>query len=128
MTSSNAPSGYSLAVLLDESRRSVLRGTTLENRTTDMFGGSIKALILTVTPEQSKVIIAAFARARTDSRGFLEELPISFKRALFEEIVRSKSIGPEVIDAVLAKLDAIKVEASKEEDRLPPPTSRPASG
>ena len=121
MTGTTAPAGYSLAVLLDTKRQSAIRGTGLEKMMTDMFGGAIKAFILTVTPEQSKKLLAAFTRSRTDSRGFLEELPISFKRALFDEIVRSKSIGPEVTEAVLKKLDALKAEAAKEEDRLPPP-------
>lgn len=121
MTPSSAPAGYSLAVLLDEKRLAAIRGTGLEREMTDMFGGAIKAFILRVTPEQSQRLLAAFSRSRTDSRGFLEELPISFKRALFEEIVRSRSIGPEVTDAVLRRLDELKVEAAKEEDRLSPP-------
>lgn len=121
MTEPAAPAGYSLAVLLDTKRQSAIRGTGLEKLMTDMFGGAIKAFILTVTPEQSKKLLAAFTRSRTDSRGFLEELPISFKRALFDEILRSKSIGPEVTEAVLKKLDTLKAEAAKEEDRLPPP-------
>lgn len=121
MTSPSTPAGYSLAVLLDAQRLAALRGTGLENRTTDMFGGTIKAFILRVTPDQSQRLLTAFSRSRTDSRGFLEELPISFKRALFDEIVRSRSIGPEVTEAVLRKLDEIKVEAAKEEDQLTPP-------
>ena len=121
MSTPAAPAGYSLAVLLDAKRQSAIKGSGLEKMMTDMFGGAIKAFILSVTPEQSKKLLAAFTRSRTDSRGFLEELPISFKRALFDEIVRSKSIGPEVTEAVLKKLDTLKAEAAKEEDRLPPP-------
>lgn len=121
MTAAAPLDGYSLAVLLDEKRLAAIQGTGLEREMTDMFGGAIKAFILRVTPEQSKTILSAFTRSRTDSRGFLEELPISFKRALFDEIVRSKSIGPEVTTSVLERLDALKVEAAKEEDRLPPP-------
>ena len=86
-----------------------------------MFGGAIKAFILHVPAEQSKRLLEAFPRSRTDARGFIEELPVSFKRALFEEIVRQKSIGPEVADAVLIKLGVIKAEAAKEEDYLRPP-------
>ena len=120
MSAPAPPAGYSLAVLLDTKRQAAIKGTGLEKMMTDMFGGAIKAFILTVTPEQSKKLLGAFTRSRTDSRGFLEELPISFKRALFDEIVRSKSIGPEVTEAVLKKLDTLKAEAAKEEDRLPP--------
>ena len=101
MSAPAPPAGYSLAVLLDTKRQAAIKGTGLEKMMTDMFGGAIKAFILTVTPEQSKKLLGAFTRSRTDSRGFLEELPISFKRALFDEIVRSKSIGPEVTEAVL---------------------------
>ena len=117
---SSAPS-YSLAVLLDSRRLDAIKGTGLENRLTSMFGGAIKAFILQVSAEQSKRLLEAFPRSRTDARGFIEELPVTYKRALFEEIVRRKSVGPEVTDSVLTKLSAIKTEAAKEEDYLRPP-------
>lgn len=119
---------YSLAVLLDEGRLAAIKGTGLETKLTSMFGGAIKAFILQVPADQSKKLLEAFPRSRTDARGFLEELPVSFKRALFEEIVRRKSIGSEATDAVLGRLAAIKTEAAKEEDYLPPPGTRQAVG
>lgn len=124
MTSA-APQTYSLAVLMDEKRLGTIKGTALEGQLTDMFGGAIKAFILQVPAEKSKVILEAFPRSRIDARGFLEELPVSFKRVLFEEIAKSKSIGPEVFESVLGRLDHIKEEASKEEDRLTPPSPHP---
>ncbi len=119
--SAPAPAGYSLAVLLDPKRVATIRGTPLEHEMSDLFGGAIKALILRVSPEQSQKLLAAFTRSRTDSRGFLEELPVSFKHALFEEIVRERSTGPKVIDKVLGRIDALKTEAAREEDHLPAP-------
>ena len=129
MTASSTSTGYSLAVLLDEKRLSQLRGTGLEQRTTALFGGAIKAFILHVNPEQSQKLLSTFSRSRTDSRGFLEELPVTFKRALFEEIVRSKSVEPAVVDAVLRNLDAIQADAAQEENYLAPPElSAPSPG
>lgn len=119
---------YSLAVLLDSKRLEAIKGTGLESKLTNMFGGAIKAFILQVPAEQSKRLLEAFPRSRTDARGFIEELPVTYKRALFEEIVRKKSIGPEVTDAVLTRLGAIKAESAKEEDYLPPPELNAAVG
>ena len=117
----SATQSYSLAVLLDNKRLEAIRGTGLETRLTSMFGGAIKAFILQVPAEQSKRLLGAFPRSRTDARGFIEELPVTYKRALFDEIIRHRSIGPEVTDSVLARLDAIKADAAKEEDYLAPP-------
>ena len=112
---------YSLAVLLDEKRLASIKGTKLEGLLTNMFGGAIKAFILSVPADQSKTLLSEFPRSRTDARGFLEELPVSFKRALFEEIVRSISIGPEVTAKVLDQLPEIKKSAASEEEYLAPP-------
>lgn len=114
--------GYSLAVILDAKRFEAIKGTGLEEKVTDMFGGAVKALILDVPEEpQAKKILAEFPGARIDARGFLEEVPVAFKRAVFEEIKNKKSIGPEVIDAVLARIGEIKEMAAKESEYLPPP-------
>lgn len=112
---------YSLAVLLDEKRLERIRGTKLEGLLTNMFGGAIKALILTVPAEQSKRLLAEFPRARTDARGFIEELPVSFKRALFEQIVSSESIGPAAVEEVIGRISEIKSSAASEEEYLRPP-------
>ena len=101
----------------------MIKGTVLEHELTNMFGGAVKALILKVSAEQSKKIIAEFPRARIDARGFLEELPIVFKRALFDEIVRSKSIGEEPIKTVMNKIDEIQSSAAREDEYLAPPIS-----
>ena len=112
---------YSLAVLLDEKRLKVIKGTKLEGLLTNMLGGAIKAFILTVLADQSRVHLSEFPRSRTDARGFIEELPVAFKRALFEEIVRSNSVGPEVMGTVIGRLPEIKKSAASEEEYLPPP-------
>lgn len=117
----SATQTYSLAVLLDEKRLKAVRGTRLEPSMTSMFGGAIKAFILSVSAEQSRKLLAEFPRARTDARGFLEELPVSFKRALFDQIVSSESIGPEVVDKVIGRLAEVKSSAASEEEYLRPP-------
>ncbi len=110
-----------LAVLLDKKRLSELKGSPLEAKVTDMFGGAIKALIMEVPDEQTNKIIEGLPGSRLDARFFIEETPIAFKRAVFEKIKEMKSIGPEVIDAVLADLPKIKELAAKESETLPVP-------
>lgn len=110
-----------LAVLLDEIRFSAIKGTPLESKITDMFGGAIKALIMEVPDDRTSKIIDGLPGARLDARFFIEEAPIAFKRALFEKIKTMKSIGLEVIDAVLTELPKIKELAAKESESLPVP-------
>jgi hypothetical protein len=110
---------YSLAIILDDRRLEAIKGTPLEEKIMGMYGGAIKALILEVSEEQSKKILSEFDKARIDARGFLEEVPIAFKRAVFEEIAKSKSL--DVMDAVLNKLSEIKEAAKKESEYIPPP-------
>lgn len=112
---------YSLAVLLDEKRLLEIKGTTLENRITPMFGGAIRALIIQVPAPLGKKIVGEFSSARIDARGYIEEVPIAFKKRLFEEIVRTKSIDSKVVESVMTMLPEIKAEAAKEEEYLPPP-------
>ena len=42
-------------------------------------------------------------------------------RELFNQVVEKKSLGPEVVEAVLEKIDEIKEAAAKESEYLPPP-------
>lgn len=117
----SANTKYSLAVLLDEKRLRAIKGTPLEGKITPMFGGAIQALIMQVPADLGKKIVDEFSSARIDARGFIEEVPVAFKKSLFEEIVRFKSIEPDVVKAVMSKLPQIKAEAVKEEEYLPPP-------
>ena len=110
-----------LAVLLDAKRLSDIKDSPLEGKVTDMFGGAIKALVMEVPEEQTGKIIDGLPGARLDARFFIEEIPISFKRALFEKIKAAKSTGIEVIDAVLTDLPKIKEVAAKEAESLPVP-------
>ena len=117
----SATQTYSLAVLLDEKRLKAVKGTKLEGLLTNMFGGAIKAFILSVPADQTKTLLSEFPRSRTDARGFIEELPVAFKRALFEEVVRSNSVGPTAMGKVIERLPEIKKSAASEEEYLPPP-------
>ncbi|MBC7106596.1 MAG: hypothetical protein H5T97_11715 [Firmicutes bacterium] len=114
--------GYSLAVILDKKRLEGIRGTDLESKVTDMFGGAIQALIMDVPEERYDMrILAVVPGARIDGRIFLEEVPVAFKKAVYEEIRRLKSMGPEVLDAVFEKMAEIKQLAAQEQEYLPPP-------
>lgn len=110
-----------LAVLLDSKRLEDIKGTPLEEKITDMFGGAIKALVMEVPDEQTKKILSEFPGARLDARFFIEEAPVSFKRAVFEEIKKTKSIDPSVIDSVFARISEIKEAVAKESEFLPVP-------
>ena len=65
----SATQTYSLAVLLDEKRLKAVKGTKLEGLLTNMFGGAIKAFILSVPADQTKTLLSEFPRSRTDARG-----------------------------------------------------------
>jgi len=110
-----------MVLLLDDKRLDALKGTGLEEKISDLFGGALKALNVEVPEEAEKGIMEAFTAARIDSRGAITDVPIAFNRVLFEEIVKHKSIGKEVFDSVLARADEIKEAAAKESTYLPPP-------
>lgn len=112
---------YYMAVLLDESRLEAVKGSGLEKKVEPMFGGALNSFILEIPENKSKQILSEFEDARIDARGFLEDLPIAFKKAVFEEIVKEKSLGPEAIDGALNRASEIKEAAAKESEYLPPP-------
>jgi len=110
-----------MVVLLDETRLNELKGTPVEEKIVDMFGGALKAINIDVPEDVEKKIMEAFTSARIDSRGAVTDVPVAFNRVLFEEIAKNKSIGKEVWDGVLARLDKIKEDAAKESSYLPAP-------
>ncbi len=108
-----------IGIILDDKRYEQIKGTELENKIQYIFGGTLKMLVVEVPEDKSEKILKAFDRARIDSRGFIEDLPVAFKRALFEEIAKAKSL--DVIDKVLERLPEIQELAKKEEEYIPPP-------
>ncbi len=110
-----------MAVLLDDKRMDAVKGSGLEDKIDKMFGGALNAFTVEISDEKSKEILDTYFTARVDSRGFITDVPIAFNRALFEEISKAKSLGDEVIDAVLARTDEIKEAAAKESEYLPAP-------
>ncbi len=108
-----------IAVMLDEGRLAQIKGTPLEEKITDLFGGQLKALVVEVPEEKSEQILKAFDKARIDSRGYIEDVPVAFRRALFEEIAKAKSL--DVIDKVIERLPEIQEAAKKEDEYIPPP-------
>jgi hypothetical protein len=111
----------SIAVLLDDSRLKKIEGSGLEKKVEKMFGGALNAFVMEVSDGHTQKILDEFATARTDSRGFITDVPIAFNRVVFEEIAKAKSLGPEVMDGVLARIAEIKEAAAKESEFLPAP-------
>ncbi|MEM1787770.1 MAG: hypothetical protein QXY12_02465 [Pyrobaculum sp.] len=112
---------YKIGLLIDEKRYEAIKDLPIAQSLKSMFGGEIKILEVPVDEETAKKILAAFPAARIDARGFLEDLPVAFKRALFESIVATKSIGKEAFEEVFKDIDKIKEAAAKEKEYIPPP-------
>jgi len=110
-----------MVLLLDEKRLNALKGSGLEDKIIDLFGGALKGLNIEVPEELEKKIMEEFASARIDSRGAITDVPVAFNRTLFEEVAKQKSIGPEVIEGVLNRINEVKEAAAKESEYLPPP-------
>lgn len=108
-----------IGVIIDEKRMEKIKGTPLEKEIKDMFGGALKMIVVPVPEEKSKEILKAFDKARIDSRGYIEDVPVAFRRAVFEEMVKAKSLN--VIDKVLQRLPEIQEAAKKEDEYIPPP-------
>ncbi|MEM0350550.1 MAG: hypothetical protein QXR27_05250 [Archaeoglobaceae archaeon] len=108
-----------IGVIIDEKRMEKIKGTPLEKEIQDLFGGALKMIAVPVPEDKSKEILKAFDKARIDSRGYIEDIPIALRRAVFEEIVKAKSLN--VIDNVLTRLPEIQEAAKKEDEYIPPP-------
>ncbi len=110
-----------MVVLLDDQRMSKIRGTGLEEHIKYMFGGELRLLEVKVSEELKDKILQEFDTARVDSRGAITDVPVAFMRELFNQVAEKKSLGSDVVEAVLAKVDEIKKAAEKESEYLPPP-------
>ncbi len=108
-----------IGVIIDEKRMEKIKGTPLEKEIKDMFGGALKMIAVPVPEEKSKEILKAFDKARIDSRGYIEDIPVAFRRAVFEEMVKAKSLN--IINNVLARISEIQEAAKKEDEYIPPP-------
>ncbi|RDV83215.1 DUF6955 family protein [Ammonifex thiophilus] len=112
---------YTVEVFLDDYRLEKIKGSAVESKIETAFGGELKLLKVKVGEEVKNDLLKAFETARIDSRACITDTPVAFKRALFEEIAKQKSLGEEVVKAVLARIDEIKELAAKESDFLPAP-------
>jgi hypothetical protein len=110
-----------IVVLMDEKRLKAIKGSGLEEKVASLFGGTIKALNLEIPDDKAKQILNVFDTARIDTRDCITDVPIAFNRAVFEEIAKLKSLGPEVIDGVLKRVGEIKELGAKEKEYLPLP-------
>jgi hypothetical protein len=112
---------YILEIFLDDYRVEKIKGSPVEQKIETIFGGELKVLRVRVGEEVKNEVLKAFESARIDSRACITDTPVAFRRALFEEIAKQKSLNEEVVKAVLAKIDEIKELAAKESEYLPPP-------
>ncbi len=110
---------YYLGIILDDKRYEQIKGTSVEEKVQYLFGGTLRMIRLDVPEDKAQQILKAFEKARIDSRGFIEDVPVAFKRAVFEEIAKAKSL--DVIDKVLERLPEIQEAAKKEDEYIPPP-------
>ncbi|ABL88668.1 conserved hypothetical protein [Pyrobaculum islandicum DSM 4184] len=111
---------YKIGLLLDERRYEAVKGLPLAEKLRSLFGGELKILELEVDEEVAKRILAEFPSARVDARGYLEDLPVAFKRALFEALV-ARGSPAEALAEVFRRIEEVKEAASRESDYLPPP-------
>ncbi|MEL9990009.1 MAG: hypothetical protein QXP98_03395 [Thermoproteus sp.] len=112
---------YKIGLLIDDKRYEAIKDLPFAAKMKSMFGGEIRVLEVEVDEETAKRILAEFPSARVDARGFLEDLPVAFKRALFEAVVETKSAGKEALERVFARLPEIKEAAAREKEYVPPP-------
>ena len=112
---------YFLVVLLDDARMAKLRGTGLEENIKYMFGGELRLLEVHVSEETKNKVLEVFDTARTDSRNAITDVPVAFMRELYNQVISKKSLGDDVVEAVIAKADEIKEQAAKESEFLPAP-------
>lgn len=108
-----------ISVILDDERYKKIKGTELEKKITYLFGGQLRSLVIDVPEKKSEQILKAFDKARIDSRGYIEDVPVAFRRVVFEEIAKAKSL--DVIDKVIKRLPEIQEAAKKEDEYIPPP-------
>jgi len=112
---------YKIGLLIDDKRYEAIKDLPFASQLKAMFGGEVRILEIEVDEETAKRILQAFPSARVDARGYLEDLPVAFKRALFEAVVKTRSIGKGAFEEVFKTLDAIVELARKEKEYVPPP-------
>ncbi|MDP8023271.1 MAG: hypothetical protein RAK20_02205 [Conexivisphaerales archaeon] len=114
---------YKIGLVLDEERLKLIKGTELEKEIKDLFGGTLKMIEVEVTEEQAKILMQLFPRVRIDARGFVEETPVAFRKALYRSLINHRS-KKDALEAILKDdklLNEIKEMASKEDEYIPPP-------
>jgi hypothetical protein len=112
---------YKIGLLIDEKRYEAIKNLPFANQLKSMFGGEIKMLEVEVDEDTAKKILQAFPSARVDARGYLEDLPVAFKKALFEAVVKTRNLGKEAFEEVFRNIETIKELAKKEKEYVPPP-------
>jgi hypothetical protein len=112
---------YKIGLLIDEKRYEAIKNLPFANQLKSMFGGEIKMLEVDVDEDTAKKILQAFPSARVDARGYLEDLPVAFKKALFEAVVKTRNLGKESFEEVFKNIETIKELAKKEKEYVPPP-------
>ena len=112
---------YRISLYIDQARQERVRGTPLEARLKPIFGGEIKVLEVEVDEDLAHAVLSAFPSARVDARGYIEDLPAAFRKALFEAVVATGDPGRTALEKVLQQIEEIKKQAERETEYLPPP-------
>lgn len=93
----------------------------LADRLRPMFGGEVLLLVVDVEAGVAERILSTFPSARVDARGFIEDLPVAFRRALLKAIMETGDVGRAAFERVFAEIERIKEEAAREGEFIPPP-------
>ncbi len=112
---------YFIDVLLDEGRLQAIKDAGLGDNIKYRFAGELKLVEVHVSEDTKNKILKEFDTARTDSRNAITDVPVAFLRELYHQVVKTKSLGDEAVEATLAKVDEIKDLAAKESEYLPAP-------
>jgi len=82
-----------------------IRGSPFEGFVRRMFGGGLYVFVLELDGVLGELVLRRFPSARVDARGFVEDLPASFRCVLFEELVARGEVEAAVLAALVASDD-----------------------
>ncbi|MFB6469764.1 MAG: hypothetical protein TU36_000775 [Vulcanisaeta sp. AZ3] len=112
---------YKIGLVIDDRRFEAIKDLSLASSLKSMFAGELRMLDIEVDDVTAKKILEAFPSARIDARGYLEDLPVSFKRALFDALVKNRGAVKEALEEILKNIERIKEQAQREKEYVPPP-------
>jgi len=103
---------YKIGLFVRREAAGALRN--LADRLKPMFGGEVFLLVVDVDADAAERILSTFPSARVDARGFIEDLPVAFRRTLLKAIMETGNVGRAAFERVFAEIERIKGEAARE--------------